>query len=241
MIVSKSLATPLLTCDLTHDTTPEGGDSYVLSTLGGMVDDSGGSASMGVNERTVAALQQRWEGAGRGSVPEMMAATWVVRAAQMIVARIEDLLRPLNLTMTKYECLIVLHTSRNHALGLSAMAERLGVHPTSITYAVDQLTRAGLVVRIPHPHDRRQKLAKLTDAGYQLVERAMDVLEQARFGMVGLTERQYRELERLLRKAVTAMEVDQPVVEPPPDAAELAAPASNRPRRGSGISVRPRT
>src|SRR5690606_1957433 len=200
------------------------------------------SSRVGANEKAIAALRQRWEAAGRGNVPEMLAARWIVRAAQQLVARIEDLLRPLNLTMTKYECLVVLHTSRNHALGLTAMAERLGVHPTSITYAVDQLTRSGLVVRVAHPKDRRQRLAKLTNAGFQLVEKALDVLEEAKFGTTGLTERKWTQLSKLLSEAVTAMENDDLTIAAPPiETGNLGAPTANRARRGSGITVRPRT
>jgi DNA-binding MarR family transcriptional regulator len=190
----------------------------------------------------IEAMRMQWVQGGRGSVAEMVAASWVVRASQELVARIETLLLPLGLTLTKYECLIVLYASRNGALGLTEMAERLGLHPTSMTYAVDQLARSGLVDRIPHPSDRRQKLVTLTPEGRELVQTAMDALEQGAFGIADVAERDLARLAKLLA-AVIGDDKSTGPDHVPDTAAEKAADAAAvgiRPRRGSGSSQRRR-
>jgi DNA-binding MarR family transcriptional regulator len=190
----------------------------------------------------IEAMRTRWVQEGRGSVAEMVAASWIVRASQELIARIETRLLPLGLTLTKYECLIVLYASRNGTLGLSAMAERLGLHPTSMTYAVDQLARSGLVNRIPHSSDRRQKLVTLTPEGRELVQTAMDALEQGAFGIADVAERDLARLAKLLAAVTGDNEPTEP--EHAPDtAAEKAtdsAAVGIRPRRGSGSGQRRR-
>lgn len=46
-----------------------------------------------------------------------------------------------------------------------ALAQRLGIDKTVMTYLVDDLERAGLVERRTHPTDRRNKQVVATDAG----------------------------------------------------------------------------
>jgi len=43
------------------------------------------------------------------------------------------------------------------------------VHPTTVTVALDQLEKRGLVRRKPHPTDRRTPLAVLTPAGQEML------------------------------------------------------------------------
>ncbi|MEU1549872.1 MarR family transcriptional regulator [Nocardia sp. NPDC005745] len=148
------------------------------------------------------AMRADWERDNRQGLHEMLVASWIVRAQQHLVLRIEALIAPLGLTMTNFECLVVLLASKNGALGMNKMAERLGVHPTSITYAVDSLVKAGLVERKPHPADRRRKLAALTEEGRSVVERALDVLEADRFGIQPLGARELDNLADLLRIAI---------------------------------------
>ncbi|MGY1772169.1 MarR family winged helix-turn-helix transcriptional regulator [Blastococcus sp. SYSU D00813] len=50
-----------------------------------------------------------------------------------------------------------------------AIADGLGVTPRNVTGLVDGLADAGLVVRAPHPSDRRATLVSLTDRGSRLV------------------------------------------------------------------------
>ncbi len=49
--------------------------------------------------------------------------------------------------------------------GQGALAQRLGIDRTVMTYLVDDLEQAGLVERRPNPTDRRNKLIVATDHG----------------------------------------------------------------------------
>ncbi|MCQ8768760.1 MarR family winged helix-turn-helix transcriptional regulator [Streptomyces telluris] len=48
------------------------------------------------------------------------------------------------------------------------LAAILSCEPPNVTYVVDKLEKRGLVVREPHPQDRRAKRLVLTDAGREL-------------------------------------------------------------------------
>ncbi|QLE76278.1 MarR family transcriptional regulator [Streptomyces rectiverticillatus] len=48
------------------------------------------------------------------------------------------------------------------------LAAILSCEPPNVTYVVDKLEKRGLVVREPHPQDRRAKQLVLTDAGREL-------------------------------------------------------------------------
>ena len=130
----------------------------------------------------------------------MAAATSVMRAQQIVLARVDAALGPFGLTFARYEALALLHFSRRGSLPLGKMGERLMVHPTSVTNAVDRLESQGLVRRIPDPGDRRRVLAEITAQGRALVERATTALEEIRFGMGELAEREADQVTRAIRK-----------------------------------------
>lgn len=48
------------------------------------------------------------------------------------------------------------------------LAVVLGCEPPNVTYIMDKLEKRGLVVREPHPQDRRAKRLVLTEAGREL-------------------------------------------------------------------------
>jgi DNA-binding MarR family transcriptional regulator len=136
----------------------------------------------------------RWTG-----VDEMHAVTSLMRVQQLVLNRLDELLRPHGLTFARYEALVLLTFSRRGALPLGKMGRRLQVHPTSVTSIVGRLESAGLVVRRPHPQDRRTVLAEITDAGRATVESATADLVAAEFGLGALGRDELRQLSALLR------------------------------------------
>jgi DNA-binding MarR family transcriptional regulator len=113
----------------------------------------------------IAEARRQWE-AHRWPVPSAMAAaTSIMRAQQIVLARVDSVLRPLDLTFARYEALVLLYFSRQGALPLGKMGDRLMLHPTSVTNIIDRLEDQGLVRRVPHPTDRRTTLAEITDDG----------------------------------------------------------------------------
>jgi DNA-binding MarR family transcriptional regulator len=135
-----------------------------------------------------------WEG-----VPQMHAVTSLMRVQQLVLGRLDALLKPLGLTFARYEALVLLTFSSRGALPLGKMGERLQVHPTSVTSIVDRLEAAGLVVRRPHPEDGRAVLAEITSVGRRLVEEATAELVGADFGLGSLDDSDLRRLSDLLR------------------------------------------
>ncbi len=137
---------------------------------------------------------QRWDG-----VRQMHAVTSLMRVQQLVLARLDGVLRPLGLTFARYEALVLLTFSSRGSLPLGKMGERLQVHPTSVTSIVDRLEADRLVVRRRHPEDGRAVLAEITPAGRDLVERATTALTGADFGLGSLDEDRLGELSDLLR------------------------------------------
>lgn len=136
----------------------------------------------------------RWDG-----VPQMHAVTSLMRVQQLVLSRLDTVLKPHDLTFARYEALVLLSFTRRGSLPLGKIGERLQVHPTSVTPIVDRLESAGLVRRKPHPEDRRAVLAEITDAGRALVEVATRDLLDAGFGLGALDTGQMSALSELLR------------------------------------------
>lgn len=136
----------------------------------------------------------RWDG-----VDQMHAVTSLMRVQQLLLAQLDELLRPHGLTFARYEALVLLTFSREGSLPLGKMGERLQVHPTSVTSIVDRLEKAGLVVRRRHPQDGRAVLAEITTSGRKVVEAATVDLVGADFGLGALDGNQLREVSALLR------------------------------------------
>ncbi len=137
---------------------------------------------------------KRWE-----RVPAMNAVTSLMRVQQLVIGRLDAILRPHGLTFARYEALVLLVFSSRGSLPLGKMGERLQVHPTSVTSIVRRLVDDGLIVRLPHPDDGRGVLAEITPRGRELVELATRDLVATDFALEALDEDQLATLSELLR------------------------------------------
>jgi DNA-binding MarR family transcriptional regulator len=136
---------------------------------------------------------ERWD-----RVPAMHAVTSLMRVQQLVIGRLDAILKPHGLTFARYEALVLLVFSSRGELPLGKMGERLQVHPTSITSIVQRLEAAGLVTRRPHPDDGRAVLCAITDVGRAAVEAATSDLVAADFALEALTSEQLERLSALL-------------------------------------------
>lgn len=76
---------------------------------------------------------------------------------------------------------------------------------TTITGVVDRLVQKGLVARLESSRDRRARELKITDAGRRTLRGIAPAVEAAqRVILGGLTEKEAKELVRLLQKVVAA-------------------------------------
>ena len=128
----------------------------------------------------------------------MAAVTSIMRAQQLLLARVEDILKPYALTFAAYEALRLLAFSRSGSLPMGKIGVRLMVHPAAVTNAIARLEQRGLVQRQMSPEDRRVVLATITAAGRSLAEEATDALNQASFGLPGLSKEQAAEVAAAL-------------------------------------------
>jgi DNA-binding MarR family transcriptional regulator len=139
--------------------------------------------------------ERRW-----GASTSMLAVTSLMRAHQLVLAEVDAIVKPYDLTFARYEALVLLTFSRKGALPLSKIGERLQVHPTSVTNIIDRLTRSGLVDRKPNPEDGRGVLAEITAEGRDVVEKATADLMAAEFGLGSLSPEQHHDLFATLRE-----------------------------------------
>lgn len=139
----------------------------------------------------------RW---GPEPAPSMTAVTSIMRVQQILMARLNALLKPFDLTFPRYEALMLLHLSRTGSLPLGKIGARLQVHRTSVTNIIDGLERSGLVRRGPHEHDRRTTLASITPRGREVAEEATGVLNEARFGTLPLSRGDLETIVEILQR-----------------------------------------
>lgn len=139
-----------------------------------------------------------------GDATSMQLATSIMRVQQILSQRLDAALKPHGITFARFEVLRLISFSKEGRLSLSMIGERLMVHPTSVTNAIDRLVGQGLVVRETDPTDRRRTFASLTSEGERVLDAATAALMDADFAIAGLDAEQQRDayaLLKLLRRA----------------------------------------
>ena len=101
--------------------------------------------------------KRKWIDDGNSEYADGMSfVTSIMRSHQIMLGRVEAVLRPMNLTFARYELLTLLRFSKTGKLPTSKISQRLQVHPTSTTNAVDRLEKAG-ASRTPSAKDLKPK------------------------------------------------------------------------------------
>lgn len=152
----------------------------------------------------IAEAHRQWSARWPQRADHMAAVTSVMRVRQLLLAKVEDILRPFGLTFAAYEALRLLAFTRKGSLPMGKMGSRLMVHPAAVTNAIGKLEHRGLVRRSMSPDDRRVVLATITPAGRALAEGATKALNDASFGLPDISTEQAVELTALLRTLRTA-------------------------------------
>lgn len=142
---------------------------------------------------------RQWVAHGWAEAADGMAmVTSLVRVQQLLLERIDAVLRPLDLTFARYEVLRLLSFSSAGAMPMTRVGSLLQVHPTSVTSAVDRLEGQGYVARTRSDSDRRVVLATITEAGRAVVEEATAGLNRDVFEVPGLPASDLADITRLL-------------------------------------------
>ena len=175
----------------------------------------------------------------------MVAVTSVMRAHQILLARVETALRPYGLSFSRYELLRLLAFSSTGALPITKASDRLQVHVTSVTHAIRRLEADGLVERLPHPTDGRTTLVQMTELGRSTVEDATVTLNDEVFADIGISDAESRALADVDRDAAPQCRrllarggprVARSRIHPIAALASLSAIVLSAPSRGSGWS-----
>lgn len=149
----------------------------------------------------IAEAKRQWMAHGwTDAAPGMTLVTSVMRAQQLLLARVDETLRPFGLTFARYELLTLLSFSREGRMPMASAAGRLQVHPTSVTNTVDRLEASGHVRREPHPDDGRAILVVLTDTGRDVADRATAALNAQVFEEPGLVRADVDELVSIIAR-----------------------------------------
>jgi DNA-binding MarR family transcriptional regulator len=108
-----------------------------------------------------------------------------------------------DLTPVQYAALAAI--SANPGIDQVTLAGVIAYDRTTITGVVDRLVQKGFLVRRASLRDRRARELQMTDAGREALHAITPAVEQAqRIMLRGLTDKEARELMRLLRKAIAA-------------------------------------
>jgi DNA-binding MarR family transcriptional regulator len=152
----------------------------------------------------IAEAHRQWSTRWPQCADHMAAVTSVMRVQQLLLSRIEDILKPFGLTFAVYEALRLLAFTRAGSLPMGKMGERLMVHPAAVTNAISRLEQRALVQRQMSPDDRRVVLATITPAGRAVADEATTALNQAAFGLPELTQDQAAQATAILHLIRTA-------------------------------------
>ena len=144
----------------------------------------------------------------------------VQRAARTLARRFDLALKPTGLTNGQFSMLMSLNRPKGSGAPLATMgstADLLGMDRTTVTAAAQVLYRRKLLTFEVHPHDRRNKVLKLTDEGLRVLAEA-----------VPIWTREHRLLEQgLLPGAPERLRVDlQKIIED--DSAEWGSPGGKQ-------------
>lgn len=164
----------------------------------------------------IAEAHRQWRLHGWGEAADGMAVvTSIMRAEQLMLSRVQSLLKPLGLSFARYEMLRLLTFSRDGGMPMASATRRLQVHPTSVTNTVDRLEADGMVTRTAHPNDGRATIIRVTESGREITERATGLLNEF-FARPGLDHDNVTELVRILAKFRQDAGDFDPVVPPEP-------------------------
>lgn len=135
-----------------------------------------------------------WDEAADG----MEMVTSLVRAHQLVMERIDAVLRPFDLSFARYEVLRLLAFTQDGAMPMTRLGSLLQVHPTSVTSAVTRLVKQEYAARERGAYDGRVVLASITPAGREVVEVATERLNAEVFAAPGISTAETAQLTGLL-------------------------------------------
>lgn len=125
-------------------------------------------------------------------------------ASSALRVAMEEALRPLGMSVTRYSCLELL--AQRPGLSNSELARGAFVTRQSMNVLLQELEREGYVTRPAEPPVGKVLPARLTDRGRQSLEKATVAVRSVEIRMLaGLTEAEQSEALRILRQMVRSL------------------------------------
>ncbi|TVT19443.1 MarR family transcriptional regulator [Amycolatopsis acidiphila] len=97
----------------------------------------------------------------------------LARAGGKAIRAVNRALEPFGLRTRHFTVLMA--AAEHGGLSQRELGDLLGIDPSAVVALVDDLQRAGLVRRDPHPEDRRTRLVVLTGVGEKTFDQATEV------------------------------------------------------------------
>ena len=136
----------------------------------------------------------------------------VLRLALLLQARREEQLASYGLTAADFDVLATLRrTGGNAPVNVRDLQRAMMLSSSGITKRLDRLEKSGMVSRHPDPADRRGVLIELTDAGRELIDKAIPAVTRFETELVRQalgSERDRLRVEAGLRQLLLAQEPD---------------------------------
>lgn len=150
-------------------------------------------------DQELGSLAKRYPGMRPGA---LKACLLLMRIGSGLSHGFEAVLSQDNLSQGRFLVLAVLNRDPEKGLTPSALAEKAGVTPPTMTGLLDGLEKAGLVCRKPKPGDRRSLVVELTPKGRKKIDALLPERFRTASQLMGnLAEAEQDELCRLLEKA----------------------------------------
>ena len=130
--------------------------------------------------------------------PELLAFDLLLRTGNELDQQLAQLLKPAGVTPAQYNVLRILHAAGSVGIPCGELSARLVRHDPDVTRMLDRLEARGLVERSRDTVDRRVVLARLTEAG-------RDVLRTLGRSVAALHARQFESLARDEFKELVAL------------------------------------
>lgn len=129
-------------------------------------------------------------------------------ASAALRTAMEDVLRPLGMTITQYSCMELL--AQRPGLSNSDLARGAFVTRQSMNVLLQALERDGLVVRAEQPSSGRALPTRLTTAGRRRLDKASAAVRSVEVRMLGdLTDSDRAQVGRLLQTMVRSLSADR--------------------------------
>lgn len=158
-----------------------------------------------VGSDLVSATRDEFEHRGGVAHRQFAVLLEVERINRLIQALAQPHLVAYGLTYAGWQALMALAYSKDQALPMAKLAERVASHPTTMTRTIDRLIRLGYVRRVQKDNDRRVTVIEILPAGERAREAVLQSLDRLQFGFEGIPESRLVRLEELLRQARTTL------------------------------------